>query len=91
MKTETKKTDFLQRVKNFFASEPETTEEEIKVNKMMSLLFEKQSTEQVIDTLLLFEQKAKARLKEINRQADTDRFITEFYLETSPKKEIIIN
>jgi len=88
MKTETKKTDYLQRVKDFFNTE-KPTEEEIRVSKMMSVLFQEQSTEQVIDTLLLFEEKVKTRLKEINRQADTDRFITEFYLETSPKKVTI--
>ena len=85
-----KKTDFLQRAKNSFAAEPETTDEEIKVNKMMSLLFDKQSTEQVIDTLILFEEKAKAKLKAIKQQANTDAFVTEFYLGTNQSKKVSI-
>lgn len=84
------KKSFIQKLKEIW-NEPEVTDDEIKVSKMMAVLFDKQPTEKVIDTLLLFEEKAKAKLKEINRQANTDRFITEFYLERSPKKEIIIN
>ena len=85
-----KKTDFLQRAKNFFAAETETTDEEIKVNKMMACLFDKQTTEQVIDTLILFEEKAKLRLKEIKQQANTDAFVTEFYLGTNQSKKVSV-
>lgn len=79
------KRNLIQRFKDSW-TEPKPTDEEIKVNKMMTLLFDDQQTEKVIDTLLLFEEKAKARLKEINKQANTDRFVTEYYLETSPEK-----
>ena len=56
----------------------------------MSLLFDKQSTEQVIDTLILFEEKAKAKLKAIKRQANTDAFVTEFYLGTNQSKKVSV-
>jgi len=83
------KKSFVQRVKNFW-NEEETTDEEIKVNKMMTALFDGQSTEQVIDTLILFEEKAKEKLKEIKRQANTDAFVTEFYLGTNQSKKVTI-
>ena len=57
---------------------------------MMAVLFESQTTEQVIDNLILFEEKAKARLKEIKRQANTDAFVTEFYLGTNQSKKVTV-
>jgi len=83
------KKSLWQQIKDVW-NEPKPTDEEIKVNKMMALLFNEQSTEQVIDTLIHFEEKAKARLKEIKRQANTDAFVTDFYLGTTTKKEIKI-
>jgi len=56
----------------------------------MTVLFESQTTEQVIDTLILFEEKAKAKLKEIKQQAETDRFVTDFYLGTNQSKKVTI-
>lgn len=78
---------FVQRVKNFW-NEEETTDEEIKVNKMMTALFDGQSTEQVIDTLILFEEKTKAKLSEIKKQANTDKFVVDFYLGTSKSETL---
>ena len=83
------KKSFIQRIKDVW-NEPTPTEEEIKVNQMMALLFNEQSTEKVIDTLILFEEKAKARLTQIKAQADTDAFVTDFYLGTNTKKSIKI-
>ncbi len=80
------KKSFLQKIKELW-HEPKPTAEEIKVYQMMNILFDGQSTEQVIDTLILFEEKAKARLKEIKKQAETDRFVTEFYLGTNQSKK----
>lgn len=80
------KKSFLQKIKELW-NEPKPTAEEIKVYQMMNILFDGQSTEQVIDTLILFEEKAKARLKEIKKQAETDRFVTEFYLGTNQSKK----
>lgn len=72
----------INKVKSIW-NEPEFTEEEIKVSKMMAVLFEGQTTEQVIDTLILFNEKTKAKLSEIKQQAETDKFVTGFYLGTS--------
>ena len=83
------KRNFVQRIKDVW-NEPKPTDEEIKVNKMMACLFDKQTTEQVIDTLILFEEKAKARLKEIKQQANTDAFVTEFYLGTNQSKKVTV-
>lgn len=83
------KKSFIQRIKDVW-NEPKPTDEEIKVHKMMSLLFNEQSTEQVIDTLIHFEEKAKARLKEIKKQANTDAFVTDFYLGTNQSKKVTI-
>lgn len=88
MKTETKKT-FIKRIKELW-NESTPTDEEIKVNKMMTVLFNKQTTEQVIDTLILFEEKVKERLKEIKNQAEKDRFVTDFYLGTKQSKKVSI-
>ncbi len=66
------------------------SEEEIKVYQMMNTLFDGQSTEKVIDTLILFEEKVKARLKEIKKQAETDKFVTDFYLGTNQSKKVTI-
>lgn len=71
-------------------NEPKPTEEEIRVNGMMNILFNGNSTEQVIDTLILFDEKAKAKLKEIKQQAEKDTFVTDFYLGTNPKQTITI-
>lgn len=71
-------------------NQPKPTEQEIKVATMLNVLFQDQSTEQVIDTLILFEEKAKARLEEIKQQAETDRFVTDFYLGTSQSKKVSI-
>ena len=83
------KRNFVQRIKDVW-NEPKPTDEEIKVNKMMACLFDKQTTEQVIDTLILFEEKAKAKLKEIKQQAETDRFVTDFYLGTNQSKKVTV-
>ena len=56
----------------------------------MNTLFQDQTTEQVIDTLILFEEKAKEKLKEIKRQANTDAFVTEFYLGTNQSKKVSV-
>jgi hypothetical protein len=79
----------FQKIKELW-KEPKTTDQEIKVYQMMNTLFDGQSTEQVIDTLILFEEKAKARLKEIKKQANTDAFVTDFYLGTKPSEKITI-
>lgn len=84
-----KRKSFIQKVKDIW-NEEKPTEQEIIVSKMMSVLFESQTTEQVIDTLILFDEKAKARLKEIKRQANTDAFVTDFYLGTSQSKKLTI-
>ena len=83
------KRNFVQRIKDVW-NEPKPTDEEIKVNKMMACLFDKQTTEQVIYTLILFEEKAKAKLKEIKKQANTDAFVTDFYLGTNQSKKVSI-
>jgi len=83
------KRTFLQKVKDIW-NEEKPTDQEIIVSKMMTVLFESQSTEQVIDTLILFEEKAKAKLKEIKLQANTDAFVTEFYLGTNQSKKLTI-
>jgi len=83
------KRTFLQKVKDIW-NEEKPTDQEIIVSKMMTVLFESQSTEQVIDTLILFEEKAKAKLKEIKQQAETDRFVTDFYLGTNKSKKVTI-
>jgi len=83
------KRTFLQKVKDIW-NEEKPTEEEIKVNSMMNILFTDQTTEQVIDTLMLFEEKAKARLKEIKQQTETDKFVTDFYLGTNERKKVTI-
>ena len=57
---------------------------------MMNALFQDQTTEQVIYTLILFEEKAKAKLKEIKKQANTDAFVTDFYLGTNQSKKVSI-
>lgn len=83
------KKSFIQKVKDIW-NEPKVTDEEIKVTKMMNTLFDGQSTEQIIDTLILFEEKTKAKLSEIKKQAETDKFVTDFYLGTSVKQSITI-
>jgi len=83
------KRTLLQKVKDIW-NEEKPTEQEIIVSKMMSVLFESQTTEQVIDTLILFEEKAKEKLKEIKQQAETDRFVTDFYLGTNQNKKVTI-
>ena len=83
------KKTFLQKVKDIW-NEEKTTDQEIIVSKMMTVLFESQTTEQVIDTLILFEEKAKAKLKEIKQQAETDRFVTDFYLGTNQSKKVTV-
>ena len=83
------KRTFWQKVKDIW-NKPKLTDEEIKVNKMMTCLFDKQTTEQVIDTLILFDEKTKARLIEIKEQADTDAFVTDFYLGTNQSKKVSI-
>lgn len=83
------KKTFLQKIKDIW-NEEKPTDQEIIVSKMMSVLFESQTTEQIIDTLILFEEKAKARLKEIKKQAETDRFVTDFYLGTNQSKKVSI-
>ena len=83
------KKSILQKLKDIW-NEATPTDEEIKVTKMMACLFDKQSTEQVIDTLILFEEKSKARLKEIKKQAETDSFVTDFYLGTNKSKKVSI-
>lgn len=80
------KKNFIQKVKDIW-NEEKPTEQEIIVSKMMSVLFSGQTTEQVIDTLLLFDEKAKAKLKAIQDQAEKDRFVTDFYLGTSNKSK----
>ena len=79
----------IKKITNIFY-QPKPTEQEIKVATMLNVLFQDQSTEQVIDTLILFEEKAKARLEEIKQQAETDRFVTDFYLGTSERKKVSI-
>lgn len=79
----------IQKIKEVW-NEPKPTNEEIKVSQMMNALFSEQSTEQVIDTLILFEEKVKARLKEIKKQANTDAFVTDFYLGTNQSKKVSI-
>jgi hypothetical protein len=83
------KRTFLQKVKDIW-NEEKPTDQEIIVSKMMAVLFESQSTEQIIDTLILFEEKAKARLEGIKQQAETDRFVTEFYLGTNQSKKVSV-
>lgn len=83
------KRTFLQKVKDIW-NEEKPTDQEIIVSKMMTVLFESQTTEQVIDTFILFEEKAKAKLKEIKQQAETDRFVTDFYLGTNQNKKVTI-
>lgn len=83
------KKSFIQRIKSFL-NKPKPTEQEIKCATMLNILFSDQSTEQVIDTLIMFEEKAKARLKQIKIQAETDRFVTDFYLGTNQNKKISI-
>lgn len=83
------KKSILQKLKDIW-HEDKPTPEEIKVSKMMAVLFDDQPTEKVIDTLLLFEEKAKSRLKEIKKQAETDRFVTDFYLGTNQSKKVTI-
>ena len=83
------KKTFLQKVRGIW-NEEKTTDQEIIVSKMMTVLFESQTTEQVIDTLILFEEKAKAKLKEIKQQAETDRFVTDFYLGTNQSKKVTV-
>lgn len=83
------KKSLLQKIKDIWHEEKPTAEE-IKVHQMMNTLFDGQSTEQVIDTLILFEEKVKARLKEIKKQANTDAFVTDFYLGTNQSKKVSI-
>jgi len=83
------KKTFLQKIKDIW-HEDKPTPEEIKVHLMLNTLFHDQTTEQVIDTLILFEEKAKARLKEIKKQAETDKFVTDFYLGTNQSKKVTI-
>ena len=83
------KKSIFQKIKAIW-NEDKSTDEEIIVSKMMSVLFENQTTEQVIDTLILFEEKAKEKLKEIKAQANTDAFVTEFYLGTNQSKKVSV-
>lgn len=84
-----KRKSFIQKLKELW-NEEKPTEQEIIVSKMMTVLFESQTTEQVIDTLILFEEKVKEKLKEIKQQAEKDRFITDFYLGTNAKIKVTI-
>lgn len=84
----TKKT-FFEKIKEVWHQD-KPTEQEIKVSRMLSILFEEQTTEQVIDTLILFDEKAKIKLQEIKKQAETDRFVTDFYLGTNVKNKVTI-
>ena len=77
--------NLIKKIKGYWNA-PKPTNEEIKVATMLNILFQEQTTEQVIDTLILFEEKAKARLKEISQQAEKDKFVTDFYLGTSIKQ-----
>lgn len=77
--------NLIKKIKGYWNAQ-KPTNEEIKVATMLNILFQEQTTEQVIDTLILFEEKAKARLKEIIQQAEKDRFVTDFYLGTSIKQ-----
>jgi len=81
------KKSFWQNIKDAW-NEPKPTDEEIKVSKMMALLFNEQSTEQVVDTLNLLDEKVKTKLQQIKQQAETDRFVTDFYLGTSIKQTL---
>ena len=83
------KKSIYQKLKDIW-HEDKPTPEEIKVHLMMNTLFQDQTTEQVIDTLILFEEKAKEKLKEIKRQANTDAFVTEFYLGTNQSKKVSV-
>ena len=83
------KKSIFQKIKAIW-NEDKSTDEEIIVSKMMTVLFESQTTEQVIDTLILFEEKAKAKLKEIKQQAETDRFVTDFYLGPNQNKKVTV-
>ena len=83
------KKSIYQKLKDIW-HEDKPTPEEIKVHLMMNTLFQDQTTEQVIDTLILFEEKAKEKLKEIKRQANTDSFVTEFYLGTNQSKKVTV-
>lgn len=77
--------NIIKTIKEYWNA-PKPTNEEIKVATMLNILFQDQTTEEVIDTLILFEEKTKARLKEISQQAEKDRFVTDFYLGTSIKQ-----
>ena len=71
-------------------NQPKPTEEEIRVAKMMAVLFDGQKTETIIDTLLYFDEKVKTKLSEIKQQANTDRYVTDFYLGTNLRQKITI-
>lgn len=77
---------FLENLLNRW-NQPKPTEEEIKANTMMLVCFKDQPTEKVIDTLILFDAMAKKRLIEIKQQAETDKFVSDFYLGTSNKSK----
>ena len=81
--------NLIKKIKGYWNA-PKPTNEEIKVATMLNILFQEQTTEQVIDTLILFEEKTKARLKEIKKQAETDKFVTDFYLGTNIRKKVSI-
>ena len=74
------KMPFLKNIKDIF-NEPEICEEDFRSSKMMSVLFENQSTEQVIKTLNLFDEKVNLTLIDIRKKASSDKDLTEYYLE----------
>jgi hypothetical protein len=84
-----KEKSIFQKIKELW-TEPKPTDQEIKVYQMMNVLFDGQTTGQVICTLILFDEKTKARLKEIKEQAETDKLVTDSYLRTNPSKKVTI-
>lgn len=77
--------NIIKKVKGIW-NQPKPTNEEIKAATMLNVLFQDQTTEEVIDTLVLFDQKVKEKLLQMKQQAETDKFVTDFYLGTSIKQ-----
>jgi hypothetical protein len=80
------KMPFLKNIKDIF-NQPEVPEEYFRSSKMMSVLFDGQSTEQVVKTLNLFDKKVNLILIDIKKKASNDKDLTEYYLKKYKLKQ----
>jgi hypothetical protein len=80
------KMPFLKNIKDIF-NQPEVSEEYFRSAKMMSVLFDGQSTKEIIMTLTLFDSMVNDSLIKIQEKASNDKNVTEYYLKKYKPKQ----